>query len=428
MRAAFNVVPPGGTLGILGGGHIGRMTAIAARALGYRTHVLEMDPACSSEDVAERSVHATRHNVRAAVDLAANCDVVTVSSEDIAYEMLESVSFRAPLRPSLPVLALAQHRVRERSWLGASGFDVVPWREAHNREELVAAVSALGVPCIVKPQLRRRAELRPLWVTSPGEAACAWSAMRGLPTVVEAVAQIATELTVLVARTPTGAVATYPPAVGIREHGGLVWATLPGGLPPQVAERAQQLAARVARELGVEGLLTVELFLLADGRLVVNELVPCPHPTYNATELACETDQFDQLVRCITGLPLGATDVLQPAVTMVIGSRSRLTPARAHERPLRIPGVRAHLYASAEGATQGTAGHLCATGATLDEAASRAMLAATGIGCRHARRPFRPQAQLAASSSRRRPNTGRPVAVLIGTQDWPPTHTQETSP
>lgn len=404
MPTVFNVVPPGGTLGILGGGHLGRMTAVAARALGYRTHVLEMDPTCNSEGVAERSVRATRHDVRAALALAASCDVVTVSSEDIAYEVLESVSLRAPLRPSLPVLALAQHRVRERSWLEASGFDVVPWREANNREELIAAVGALGVPCIVKPQLRRRAELRPLWVTSPGEAACAWSAMRGLPTVVEAVAPLVTELTVLVARSPTGAVATYPPAVGVREHGELAWTALPGALPTQVAERAQQLADRVARALGVEGLLTVELFLLADGRLVVNELVPCPHPTYNATELACVTDQFDQLVRCITGLPLGATDVLQPAVTIVIRRRYRVTPAVALERALRMPGVRAHLYASAEGATQGTAGHLCATGATLDEAVSRAMLAASGIGFRHGRRPFRVREQLAASSPRRRPN------------------------
>ena len=404
MPTVFNVVPPGGTLGILGGGYLGRMTAVAARALGYRTHVLEMDPTCNSEGVAERSVHATRHDVRAALGLAAGCDVVTVSSEDIAYHVLESVSLRAPLRPSLPVLALAQHRVRERSWLEASGFDVVPWREANNREELIAAVGALGVPCIVKPQLRRRAELRPLWVTSPGEAACAWSAMRGLPTVVEAVAPIATELTVLVARAATGAVATYPPAVGVREHGELAWTALPSGLPTQVAARAQQLADRVARELGVEGLLTVELFLLADGRLVVNELVPCPHPTYNATELACVTDQFDQLVRCITGLPLGATDVLQPAVTMVIGRRYRLTPALALERALWMPGVRAHLYASGEGATQATAGHLCATGATRDEAVSRAMLAASGIGCRHTRRPFRVREQLAASSRRRRPN------------------------
>ncbi len=404
MPTVFNVVPPGGTLGILGGGHPGRMTAVAARALGYRTHVLEMDPACNSEGVAERSVRATRHDVRAALDVAAGCDVITVSSEDIAYEVLESVALRAPLRPSLPVLALAQDRVRERSWLEASGFDVVPWREASNREELIAAVGALGVPCVVKPQVRRRAELRPLWVTSPVEAAWAWSAMRGLPTVVEAVAQIATELTVLVARAPTGAVATYPPAVGVRDHGRLAWTALPGGLPTLVAERAQQLADRVARELGVEGLLTVELFLLADGRLVVNELVPGPHPTYNATELACVTDQFDQLVRCITGLPLGATDVLQPAVTIVTRRRSRLTPGVALERALRMPGVRAHLYTSGEGANQGTAGHLCATGATLDEAVSRAMLAASVIGWRHTRRPFRVRESLAASSPRRRTN------------------------
>ncbi len=404
MSTVFNVVPPGGTLGILGGGLLGRMTALAARAHGFRTHVLEMDPNCTAEGVADRSVRATRHDVRAAIELAAGCDVVTVSSEDIAYEVLESVSLRAPLRPSLPVLALAQHRVRERSWLEAAGFDVVPWRAAHTREELIAAVGAVGVPCVVKPQLRRRAELRPLWVTSPGEAACAWSAMRGLPTVVEAAVHITTELTVLAGRSPTGAVTTYLPAVGVREHGELTWSALSGDLPPLVAERAKTLAGRVAREIGVEGLLTAELFLLADGRLVVNELVPCPHPTYNATELACVTDQFDQLVRCITGLPLGATDLLHPAVSIVIGRRHRLATEVALERALRMPGVRAHLYASAEGATQGAEGHLCATGATLDEAITRAMLAASSIGCRQMRRPFRVREQLASSSRRRRPN------------------------
>lgn len=403
MTAVFNTIPPGRTLGILGGGHLGRMTAVAARALGYRTHVLEVDPACNSEGVAERSVYATRHDVRAAIALAADCDVVTVSSEDIAYEVLESVSLRVPLRSSLSVLALAQHRVRERRWLVASGFAVVPWREANSRDDLNDAVNALGVPCIVKPQVRRRADLRPLWVTSPSEGACAWRAMRGLPTVVEAVVPIATELTVLVARSPTGAVASYPPAVGVREHGELAWTALPGGVSTDVAARAQALAARVARELGVEGLLTVELFLLADGRLVVNELVPCPHPTYNGTELGCITDQFEQLVRCVMGLPLGATDILQPAVTIVIGARHRLTSAVTTQRALRMPGVRAHLYTSAEGASKGLSGHLCATGETLDEAARRAIVAASRIGCRNTRRMCRDREPLAGSSPRRRP-------------------------
>ena len=402
MTKDLQVVPPGSTLGIIGGGHLGRMTAHAARKLGYRTHVLELDSTCTAEGVAERSVRGSWHDVRAALDLATGCDVVTVSSEDISREMIESVSLHTLLRPSPRVLLLAQDRKRERTWLDASGFSTLPWRAAANRDELVDAVTTLGFPCMVKPQLRRRAELRPMWITSAGEVAAAWNAMRGLPTVVEAAVQIDVELSVLVARTPTGDVATYAPAVSVRDHCALLWTALPGEIPAQLAFRAQGLADYVARKLEVVGLLTVELFLLADGRLVVNELVPCPHPTYNATELACVTDQFEQLVRCVVGLPLGATDILQPAATILLSGGHPLPPAVALSRALRVPGVRAHLYPSSTTSAEPAAGHLFATGATLDEAVGRALRAASSINRTQARRLSRFRERLAASPSQRR--------------------------
>ena len=403
MTKDLQVVPPGSTFGIIGGGHLGRMTAHAARKLGYRTHVLELDPSCTAEGVAERSVRGSWHDVRAALELAAGCDVVTVSSEDISREMLDSVSLHTLLRPSPRVLLLAQDRKHERSWLDASGFSTLPWRAAANRDELVDAVATLGLPCVVKPQLRRRAELRPIWITSAGEVAAAWNAMRGLPTVVEMAAQIDMELSVLVARTPAGDVATYAPAVSVRDHGALLWTALPGEMPAQLALRAQGLADYVARKLEVEGLLTVELFLLADGRLVVNELVPCPHPTYNATELACVTDQFEQLVRSVVGLPLGATDIVQPAATILVSGGPPMPPAVALARALCVPGVRAHLNPSFTGAAEPATGHLCATGATLDEAVGRALMAASRINRTHARRLSRFRERLAATPPRRRP-------------------------
>jgi 5-(carboxyamino)imidazole ribonucleotide synthase len=354
-----NTIRPGGTIGILGSGPMAHLLALAARNLGYYVRLLDAprDPEAASR-------------------LARECDVVTVASEDVPRDVLDAAAHHAPLRPGVIQIAIAQERRAEREWLEKAGLTVAPWRSADTREQLVSAVAELGVS-IIKPRLRKRADLRPLLVAGPREAAAAWIAMRGMPTVVEALVPIDSELSVLVARAIDGTVETFPPALSVREYGELVWSVLPGPIAPQLAKKAQDLATYVARKLDVQGLLAVEMFVLTDGRLVVNELVPAPHPAFLTTESACVTGQLEQLVRAITGLPLAATTVVQPSAAVPIRRAASGSRAQARvERALEVAGTRAVLYAPPDTLPEGAAiGHLYAVGNTPGDAIARASLA-----------------------------------------------------
>lgn len=368
---------PGATLAILGGGHMGRLTALAAKALGYRVHVLEGDPSCTSEGVADLSVVARLNDLRAVADVTRGCHVVTTSVEQVPVTSLEAASVFAPVRPWANAIAIAQERGRERRWLEERGVQVGPWRAADTRDELAAAVRELGGPCYVKPRLRRDGDLGPLLVTGPAEVGAAWVALRGRPAVVERVLPIDLELSVLVARSAQGDVRAYPPALSFREHTRLLCSAVPGPLPDQLTQKAQELASYIAARLGIQGLLAVEMFLLHDGRLVVNELVPCAHATYHATEGACATSQFEQLVRAITGLPLGATDVVRPGASVtMLGELWQGGKAPGFDEALRMPGVRIHLYAARDARVGRAMGHLSAAGDTPDDAIDNALTAA----------------------------------------------------
>lgn len=373
-----NTIRPGGTIGILGEGAMAHMLAFAARNMGYRARLLDAPSGggLAGSITPTHRAPARPRDRHAATRLARECDVVTVASEDVPRDVLDAVAHHAPLRPGVIQIAIAQERRAEREWLEKAGLTVAPWRSAHTRTELLSAVAELGVS-IIKPRLRRRADIRPLVVSGPREAEAAWIAMRGTPTVVEALVPIDSELSVLVARSIDGTVETFPPAVSVREYGELAWSVLPGPVAPQLARKAQELATYVARKLDIQGLLAVEMFVLTDGRLVVNELVPAPHPAFLMTEVACATGQLEQLVRAITGLPLGATTVRQPSAAVPIRRSSLGAEAQPRvERALEVAGTRAVLYGPPEAAPESAAmGHLYAVGDTPSDAIARASLA-----------------------------------------------------
>ena len=371
---------PGATIGILGGGHMGRMTAIAARELGFRVHVLESDPACTAHGIADRSVDATLADASAVREVVRGCDVITTSVEQVPVASLEIAARTAPLRPGLDVVAIAQDRARERQWLERRGVCVGPWRAADSRDDVARAVRELGGPCYVKPRVRRADDMGPMLLATPAEATTAWVALRGRPSVVERVLPVSHELSVLVARSPDGATAAYPAALSGRDHAALLWSVLPGPVPAQLARKAETLACYLAARLRLEGLLTVELFLLRDGRLAVNELVPCPHGTFHATEIAGVTSQFEQLVRAVAGLPLGATEAVRPSATTVVagdlwhGGRTPL-----FDDALRVPGVRLQLYGTPRPAIGRPMGHLSASGPTPEDALGTVLRAAAQL-------------------------------------------------
>jgi 5-(carboxyamino)imidazole ribonucleotide synthase len=372
-----NPILPGAVLGILGGGQLGRMTAMAARSAGYHIHVLDPDPRCAAAFLSDRVVTAAFDDALAAADLARNCDAVTLEIEKIAIPALEAAARHAPTRPGAHVLQVVQDRIHQKQWLQQNGFPVGPWQPAASQEELAAAVAALGSACFIKVS-RGGYDGRGQLVVTPAQSlpAGAHALLGREACAVEQALDLELEISVLVARRPGGETAVYPPALNHHENQILAWSVLPAPIPPALAQQAQQLAEAIAAALRVEGLLTVEMFCLRDGRLLVNELAPRPHNSYHASERACVTSQFEQVVRAVCDLPLGAVDIIRPAAIMnLLGDLWHGPAPPPFHEALRTPGVRLHLYGKGEPRPARKMGHLSALGATPDEALERVQAA-----------------------------------------------------
>ena len=374
------IVAPGSTIGILGGGQLGRMTGMAARTLGYHVHVLDPDAGCAAGAVADRVVAARFDDAAAAAELARHCDVITLEIEHIGPAALAAAARHAPLRPSATILAVVQDRAVQKRWLVEHGFPVGVYREVANAEELAAAARALGSLFVktCRGGYDGRSQAR---VADAGEAAGAWTAIGERRSVAERALDLAAELSVMVARRPSGEVRVYPPALNFHERQILAWSVIPAPLPDDVVRRAEEIARGIADAFRLEGILAVELFLLDDGALLVNELAPRPHNSFHETEVACSTSQFEQLVRAVCDLPLGDTRVLRPAaIYNLFGDLWLGTdgPPR-FEAALSRPGVRLHLYGKPGARPGRKMGHLSAIGDTADDALARVRDAAAAL-------------------------------------------------
>ena len=369
------ILPPA-SIGILGGGQLGRMTALAARSLGYRVGVLDPDGDCAARPVVDRVVVARFDDVGGARELARESDVVTIEIEQIAPAALEAALELVPVRPGADLLRVVQHRGRQKQWLADHGFPVGPYAHVDSAPSLDSAAQRIGPALFVKAcegGYDGRSQLR----FDGSDAAGAWASLGGRPAVAEQALDLELELSVMVARRASGETVVYPPAVNHHERQILAWSTLPGDVDPRVARDARELAREIAEELALEGLLAVEMFLLRDGRLLVNELAPRPHNSYHASELACPTSQFEQLVRAVCDLPLGAPEPARPAaIVNLLGDLwiDGRTPDFA--AALAVPGTRLFLYGK-HGARPGRKmGHLAAVGETPADALSRVQRAA----------------------------------------------------
>jgi len=375
------MIQPGATIGILGGGQLGRMTGLAARSLGYDVHVLDPDPSCPASVIASRTVAARFDDADAAASLAERCAVVTLEIEQIGTAALAAVAARTPLRPSAEAVHVIQDRIRQKTWLAANGFPVGAFRAVGSLDESVAAFEQLG-RCIFKSTsggYDGRGQIR---VGSADAAADAWKSLGERPCLVEQFLDIASEISMLVARRPAGAGSidvprhvTFPPSFNHHEHGILDWSVLPAAASPATVRQAEEVANGIATTLGIEGLIAVEMFIQPDGSLLVNELAPRPHNTFHSTERGCATSQFEQLVRAVCDLPLGSTEILRPAaIANLLGDLwSAGTPDFA--AALTVPSVRLHLYGKASARPGRKMGHLSAVGLTGDEARDRVLRA-----------------------------------------------------
>ena len=375
-------VLPGATIGFFGGGQLGRMTGYAARALGYDLKVLDPDAAAPARAVASETITASFTDADAAERLARGCGVITAEIEKIGVASLEAAQREAPVRPSPAVYHVVQDRGRQKRWLDDHGFPLGAWASASSADECAAAVTRIGAPAIVKSchgGYDGRSQVR---VARADEARAAFASLGGTPVVVERLLDLDVELSVLVARRPSGETAAYPASRNHHVGGILSWSVIPSGLPGAVLREGERVARGIAQQLDVEGLLCVELFLTRDGRVLVNELAPRPHNSYHTSERACITSQFEQLVRAVCDLPLGATDVVVPgAILNLLGDVwAGGTPDFA--RVLALPGVKVHLYGKASARPGRKMGHLSAIGATPEEALMRVRQAGELLGVR----------------------------------------------
>ena len=371
MIEAVRAILPGATIGFLGGGQLGRMSAMAARSMGYDVRVLDPDPLCSARPIASHAITAPWADAAAAAELARASDVVTAEIEQIPVQTLDAVAACAPLHPAASVMFLVQDRARQKAWLAAQGFPLGDFRVVATADEATAAVASLG-PSIVKSATGGYDGRGQVRVREAGDGAPAFRGLDARQAVVEQFLNIADELSVLVARRADGMTAIYQPSRNHHSDGVLTWAVIPGGFPPAVDEQAMTVAAAIAERLGVVGLLAVELFRLASGELLVNELAPRPHNTYHHSERSCATSQFEQLVRAVCGLPLGATDVICPgAIHNLLGDLWAGAAPPDFAAALSVPGVRLHLYGKSDARRGRKMGHLSAVGTTASEALAR---------------------------------------------------------
>jgi len=371
---------PGATLGILGGGQLGRMVAMAARAMGYRVHALDPYDKCPAAPVVDRLITAPFDDADATEELARGVDVLTLEIESVSVEGLRRAAAHAPVRPGAPVLEVIQDKGRQKAWLAGHGFPVGPFRLARTAAEVEAACAAFSHRAFVKRCEGGYDGRGQVTVMAAEASATAHALLGGAPTVVEEALPLQAELSVLVARRPSGGMATYPPALNHHAHRVLDVSVLPAPLPAQVTAEAMRLAEEIARALGVEGVLVVELFLLEGNRLVVNELAPRPHNTFHATEVACVTSQFEQLVRAVCDLPLGGPELMRPAaMANLLGEVWLGRDAVPFDRALEVPGLRLHLYGK-EPRPGRKMGHLTAVGDTPVEALARVEEARRRLG------------------------------------------------
>lgn len=386
-RTADRPIPPGSTIGILGGGQLGRMLGFAARELGYRIAILDPDPDCPARAVADRQVVAAYDDVVGAEELARGCAVVTYELEHVDAALVRALGERrVPVRPGLLALTTTQDRLAERRFLAGIGVPTAPWREVRTRVELRAAAEALGYPLRLKAAIGGYDGRSQVRIDGPDELGAAFEAMAAAAEraglLLEAELDFEAELSVVCARDASGRTLPYPVSRNVHDAGILVESVAPAPLDPAVAAEAQRLGERIAVDLGVVGLLTAELFLLPDGSLAVNELAPRVHNSGHWTIEGAATSQFEQHVRAICGLPLGSADAHGPTAMVNILGEGPGRDARLAglAEALADPLAHVHVYDKRRVFERRKMGHVTLAGArTPEDALDRARAAAARL-------------------------------------------------
>ncbi|HEU0245079.1 MAG TPA: 5-(carboxyamino)imidazole ribonucleotide synthase [Candidatus Limnocylindrales bacterium] len=377
-------LPPGSTIGIMGGGQLGRMLALSARTMGYRIVALDPDPACPTASVADELIVGRYDDADAARRLGALSDVVTYELEHVGIEAAAAAGEGAPLRPGLAALRATQDRLAERRFIREIGEYTSPWREVRGVAEAEAAADALGYPCRLKLPLGGydgRSQVRVASRAAVAAAVASLGGADGRPLLLEAEIDFEGELSCIIARDRDGRTLAFPPAANVHDDGILVESLAPAPVHPLQAYDASEIAERLARSLDLVGLLTVELFRLRGGGLMINELAPRVHNSGHWTLEGAATSQFEQHLRAILGLPLGSVAPHGTAAMVNLLGTGPDRDARLAGLPdaLHDPAAHVHVYGKRRVFERRKMGHVTVIGSDADDALARARAARAAL-------------------------------------------------
>ena len=375
-RHASTILRPPASLGVIGGGQLGRMFIQAAQRLGFRAGVLGAIPEGPGSQVAHWSVVGPPDDFPSLRAFARLADAVTVEFENVSAPALRWLEHRMPVRPGWKTVWVSQNRLREKTFLSRHGLPLAPWLPVRTEDELLIAVRDLGTPLILKTATSGYDGKGQVRVDESGQMGSAWNQLGRVDCVAEGWVTFASEVSVVVARGADGGALSFPVALNHHERHILDATVMPASVGPIVSQEARELALSVAQSLGTVGVLTVEFFLNAEGRLLINELAPRPHNSGHLTMEAAISSQFEQQVRALCGLPLGGTDLTSPAAMVnLLGDLWKDGEPDWAAMWRRDPGVKLHLYGKKTAAPGRKMGHLTVLDLDPDAALHRALAA-----------------------------------------------------
>ncbi len=304
----MTLITPGGRIGILGDGQLGRMMAMAAAELGYFVHIFGQDENSPAAQVSHRSTIADYSDKDALKAFAAEVDVVTLEFENIPTTTVKYLSQFVPVRPNDKVLEITQDRLFEKSFVNNLGIGTTSFANVESLNDLVQAVQQVGTPAVLKTRRLGYDGKGQVKISQASQIDEAWSQMKNAPSILEGFVNFKMEISVIVARSPNGETDAFVPVENRHKNHILDITLAPADIPDRVAKNALKMATTIAKKIDLIGLLAVEMFVTKDGDLLVNELAPRPHNSGHWTLDACPTSQFHQIIRAVCGLPLGTAD------------------------------------------------------------------------------------------------------------------------
>lgn len=366
------MIEPGATLGMLGGGQLGRMFTVAARTMGYRVVVLDPDPHSPAGALANEHLAARYLDSEALDRVAAQCAAVSTEFENVPADALERLANDCYVRPAASAVAPVQDRISEKSLLDRHGLPTARWAPVRQPRDLARAVETVGVPAVIKTARGGYDGKGQAAVDEADDAEAAFAEVDAVASILERRVDLEREVSVIVCRAVDGTVATYPPAENVHRHGILFTSTVPAAIDDELTARARQVAIDVAVALDYVGVLGVEMFVAQDGELLINEIAPRPHNSGHYTLDACAASQFEQQVRLLCGAPPADTTLLTPVSMVNLLGDIWLGEALTWRGVIADPSAHLHIYGKRDARSGRKMGHINVVAADATTALARA--------------------------------------------------------